>query len=106
MQGISITSGLFQLWREQGFINIIHLKYGACASLFGTLISLGGSYFHMHLSDLLRYVNILALRALASHHLSLLFGLGSISWCGHQVYFPLICLGFGHLMVSTFRSKR
>ena len=44
VQGISITSGLFQLWREQGFINIIHLKYGACASLFGTLISLNTSH--------------------------------------------------------------
>ena len=51
-QGIHITSGLFQLWRSQGIITVMHLKYGCSASLMGTILSLYGSYFHMHLSSL------------------------------------------------------
>ena len=31
-QGIHITSGLYQLWRSEGIINSIHLKYAACVS--------------------------------------------------------------------------
>jgi len=35
-QGIHITSGIFQLWRSEGIITQIHLKYGWSASLLGT----------------------------------------------------------------------
>lgn len=46
-QGIHITSGIFQLWRSEGIITQIHLKYGCSASLLGTILSLYASYFHM-----------------------------------------------------------
>ena len=82
-QGIYITSGLFQLWRSEGIITQIHLKYACSAALIGTIISLGGSYFHMHISSATLSKKF---KCLSYHHLSLLFGLSSISWCGHQIH--------------------
>jgi photosystem I P700 chlorophyll a apoprotein A1 len=87
-QGINITSGFFQLWRSEGIITQVHLKYASAASLIATIISLGGSYFHMHISSstLSFYKKF---RCLSCHHLSLLFGLGSMSWSGHQIHISL-----------------
>jgi photosystem I P700 chlorophyll a apoprotein A1 len=92
-QGIYITSGLFQLWRSEGIVTQVHLKYAACASLIGTIISCSGSYFHMHISWSLGIGGAgnmagfyKKFRCLLVHHLSVLFGLGSISWCGHQIH--------------------
>ena len=84
-QGIHITSGIFQLWRSLGIISLVHLKYACSASLIGTIISLGGSYFTMHISPstLSFYVKF---KSLSIHHNNLLFGLSSISWCGHQIH--------------------
>merc|ERR1712045_314225 len=47
--------------------------------------SCSGSYFHMHISwpTTSFYKKF---RSLSAHHLSVLFGLGSISWCGHQIH--------------------
>lgn len=50
-QAIDITSGLFQLWRSSGLMTEIHLKDASSASLIGTILSLAGSSFHMHLSS-------------------------------------------------------
>ena len=84
-QGIHITSGIFQLWRSEGIITQIHLKYATCASLIGTIISCSGSYFHMHISwSTRRFYK--KFKCLSIHHLSVLFGLSSISWCGHQIH--------------------
>lgn len=92
-QGIHITSGIFQLWRSTGIIRQIHLKYACSASLIGTIISLGGSYFHMHYLMLLIPVGphaaYVKFKSLSIHHLSLLFGLSSISWSGHQIHISL-----------------
>ncbi len=87
-QGIDITSGIFQFWRSEGIITQIHLKYASSASLIATIISLGGSYFHMHISSstLSFYKKF---KCLSYHHLSLLFGLSSISWSGHQIHISL-----------------
>ena len=84
-QGIHITSGIFQLWRSEGIITQIHLKYATCASLIGTIISCSGSYFHMHISWSTRSF-YKKFKSLSIHHLSVLFGLSSISWCGHQIH--------------------
>ena len=45
---VYITSGIFQLWRAQGLMTQIHLKYASRGSLIGTIISLTAGYFHMH----------------------------------------------------------
>ena len=84
-QGIHITSGIFQLWRSEGLITQIHLKYACSASLIGTIISCSGSYYHMHIkwSTVSFYKKF---KCLSIHHSAVLFGLSSISWCGHQIH--------------------
>jgi len=76
------------LWRSEGIITQVHLKYGCAASLLGTILSLYASYFHMHISSLtLSFYK--KFKSLSYHHLSLLFGLGSISWSGHLIHISL-----------------
>ena len=88
-QGIHITSGIFQLWRSEGIITQIHLKYGWSASLLGTILSLYASYFHMHISSLtLSFYK--KFKCLSYHHLSLFFEIHSIYklvWASHS-HFP------------------
>ena len=84
---IRITSGLFQLWRSEGIITQIHLKYAAHASLIGTIICHSGSYFHMHmLSTSLFYKKF---NSLSIHHLMLILGLSCISCAAHQIHISL-----------------
>ena len=87
-QGIHITSGIFQLWRSEGIITQVHLKYATCASIIGSIISCSGSYIHMHFSWCISSF-YKKLRCLSDHHLAVLFGLGSFSWCGHQVHISI-----------------
>ena len=47
-QGVYITCGIFQLWRGEGIITQMDLKYASTGSLVGPIISLIVSYFHMH----------------------------------------------------------
>merc|ERR1711972_1147336 len=87
-QGIAITSGLFQLWRGAGIVTNVDMQCAAAASLSGTVISLLGSYFHFHISY---YPGVASpiyrkFKSLSLHHLSLLFGLGSIAWAAHQYH--------------------
>ena len=60
-------------------------KYACSASLLGTVISLFGSYYHMHMkwSTVSFYKKF---KCLSIHHSAVLFGLSSISWCGHQIH--------------------
>jgi photosystem I P700 chlorophyll a apoprotein A1 len=94
--GIRITSGIFQLWRSQGIITQFHLKYALSAALIGTIISIAASYFHIHISSQIQQTDTSGtlsfykkFKSLSSHHLSLLFGLSSISWSGHQIHISL-----------------
>ena len=93
ISGIRITSGLFQFWRSQGIITQIHLKYACSASLIGTILSLAASYFHIHISSPIQQSDTLSFskkfKSLSYHHLSLLFGLSSISWSAHQIHISL-----------------
>merc|ERR1712061_643706 len=87
-QGIAITSGLFQLWRGAGMVTHVDMQCACAASLIGTVISLLGSYFHFHISY---YPGVASpiyrkFKSLSLHHLSLLFGLGSIAWAAHQYH--------------------
>ncbi len=81
-QGIHITSGIFQLWRSEGIITQIHLKYGSTASLAGTINTTSSHRW------ILQEIQV-KFKSLSYHHLSLLFGLSSISWCGHQIHISL-----------------
>jgi photosystem I P700 chlorophyll a apoprotein A1 len=85
LQGIYVTSGFFQLWRSEGLMTQVHLKYACCASLIGTIVSCSGSYYHMHVKWSTVSFNK-KFKSLSTHHSAVLFGLGSISWCGHQIH--------------------
>ena len=84
-EGIHIRDGIFQLWRGTGIIRQIHLKYGSGVTLIGTMITLSGSYFHMHPSPPASSYKKWS-TSLGIHHLSLLFGFSSISWSGHEIH--------------------
>jgi len=87
-QGIYITSGLFNLWRSEGILGSFHLKCATAACLAGTIICLFGSYFHMHISwSSTSFYSKFS--SLSIHHAVVLFGLGCISWCGHQIHISL-----------------
>jgi photosystem I P700 chlorophyll a apoprotein A1 len=95
-QGIYITSGLFQLYRSEGIVTQTHLKYASAASLIGAIVSCAGSYFHMHTCPSPvggYYASASPLysrwKSFSVHHLSVLFGLGSMSWSGHQIHIAL-----------------
>jgi photosystem I P700 chlorophyll a apoprotein A1 len=86
-QDIPITSGIFQLWRCQGIITWSHLKYACSASLIGSIICISGSYFHMHNISTRSFYK--KFKSLSIHHPILIFGIGSISWGGHQIHISL-----------------
>ena len=88
-QSIRITSGFFQLWRSEGIVTQVHLKYAAAAALIGTIVTLWAAYFHMHISW---STSLRTLGSLSSYNygqLAILLGLGSISWAGHQIHIAL-----------------
>ena len=84
-QGIHITSGIFQLWVSQGIMCVLHLKYACAGALLGTIVSLGASYVHIQLY-VLGTGFYKKLKTILVHHTSVLFGLRSISWCGHVIH--------------------
>lgn len=47
-QGIDVTCGIFQLWRGEGIMSLVDLKYASIGSLMSTTISFIACYFHMH----------------------------------------------------------
>ena len=103
-QGIHITSGIFQLWRLEGIITEIHLKYACTGSLIPIILALAGCYFHIHISwpTLSFYKKF---KSLSIHHLSLLFGLSSISLSGHEYHIsaplnPLLDGGIDGLLMG------
>jgi len=96
-QGIYITSGLCNLWCSEGIMGSFHLKCSVWSCMIGIVLALFGSYFHMHIS----WPSVHFFRKFSSlsiHHLVVLFGLGCISWCGHQVH---ISLPYARLVASA-----
>ena len=90
-QGIDVLSGIFQLWRVEGILTPNHLKYVGSAGGIATIISLGGSYFHMHYPFSFRASHYTLgfykkFKGLSIHHLSLAFGLTSIALSAHQYH--------------------
>jgi photosystem I P700 chlorophyll a apoprotein A1 len=84
-QGIYITSGLFSVWRSEGLVTNLALKDACAVSLIATILSLMGSFLHLHLiwPETSLYKKF---KSLSVHHLSGLFGLGSLSLSGHQIH--------------------
>jgi photosystem I P700 chlorophyll a apoprotein A1 len=86
--GIQITSGLFQIWRAAGFTNTFQLYCTAIGSLVAAGLMLFAGWFHYHkrAPKLEWFQNV---ESMLNHHLSGLFGLGSLAWAGHQIHVAL-----------------
>ena len=86
--GIQITSGLFQVWRGAGFTNSFQLYCTAIGSLVAAGLMLFAGWFHYHkrAPKLEWFQNV---ESMLNHHLSGLFGLGSLAWTGHLIHVSL-----------------
>jgi len=86
--GIQITSGFFYLWRAAGFTNSFQLYVTAIGALVMAGLMLFAGWFHYHKAapKLEWFQNV---ESMLNHHLAGLFGLGSLSWAGHQIHVAL-----------------
>jgi len=82
---IQITSGLFHVWRGQGFTSPSQLFVAGLTAWGFAIICLWAGWFHYH-----RAVPSLSwfsdIDSALNHHLAGLFGLGSIAWAGHIIH--------------------
>merc|ERR1712039_641279 len=86
-QGIYITSGLFNIWITQGIISLNTLKGISAVGLSGAGLILISSFLHMHISIQHQTGGLYKkLKTILPHHLSIMLGLGSVSWSGHEVH--------------------
>lgn len=85
-QGIRITSGIFHLWRSTGVIEVAQLKAAALSLQSASLASLLSAYTRMNYAIYPTPRSSAKVCVVSIHHLSLLLGLGSISWSGHQIH--------------------
>ncbi|MGD1903494.1 MAG: photosystem I core protein PsaA [Geitlerinemataceae cyanobacterium] len=87
-RGIQITSGLFHVWRAAGFTNETQLYATAIGGLVAAALMLFAGWFHYHVKapKLSWFQNV---ESMLNHHLAGLFGLGSLSWAGHQIHVAL-----------------
>jgi len=84
-QGIQITSGFFQIWRAEGVTTEFQLYCIAIGSLVFSGLTLFAGWFHYHKAapKLEWFQNA---ESMLNHHLSILLGLGSLSWAGHEIH--------------------
>jgi photosystem I P700 chlorophyll a apoprotein A1 len=84
-QGIQITSGFFQIWRSEGVTTQQQLYCIALGSLVMSGVMLFAGWFHYHKAapKLEWFQNA---ESMLNHHLSVLLGLGSLSWAGHEIH--------------------
>jgi photosystem I P700 chlorophyll a apoprotein A1 len=117
-RGLYITSGLFSLWRSHGVISIYQLKISTACGLSLSLISLLGSYYHMHISWTSRYTTFGSLTLSTSGiigiysrkfiaNIILASSLSSILWSGHlfHVSIPSQLLLSSHLFDQSFYTS-
>jgi photosystem I P700 chlorophyll a apoprotein A1 len=89
-QGLVISSGLFNLWASQGFTSYTQLKLSSFVSLSLSFLVLYCSYFHMHVSSQIGSSGVFKkFKTVLPHHISLLAGLGSISWSAHLIHISI-----------------
>jgi len=84
-QGIQVTSGFFQIWRAEGVTTPQQLYAIAIGGLVASVLCLFAGWFHYHRAapKLEWFQNA---ESMLNHHLSILLGLGSLSWAGHQIH--------------------
>lgn len=80
-QGIFISSGLFQIWRAQGFVSLFQLKASSFLVLFISCILMCLSFYIMHISPIRSDSQLSSFK-----NLIMLSGLASISWSAHIIH--------------------
>lgn len=87
-RGIQITSGLFQMWRGEGFTNEFQLYCTAVGALVMAALMIFAGWFHYHVRSpkLAWFQNV---ESMLNHHLAGLLGLGSLGWAGHLIHVAL-----------------
>ncbi|MGF1567448.1 MAG: photosystem I core protein PsaA [Nodosilinea sp.] len=86
--GIQITSGLFQMWRGQGFTHEFQLYCTAIGALVMAAVMLFAGWFHYHVrAPKLEWFR--NWESMMNHHLAGLLGLGSLGWAGHLIHVAL-----------------
>ncbi|MBW4695105.1 MAG: photosystem I core protein PsaA [Lyngbya sp. HA4199-MV5] len=86
--GIQITSGLFYMWRGEGFTNTFQLYCTAIGALVMAALMLFAGWFHYHkrAPKLEWFQNA---ESMMNHHLAGLLGCGSLGWAGHLIHVAL-----------------
>lgn len=86
--GIQITSGLFQLWRANGFTNSYQLYSTAIGALVMAALMLFAGWFHYHVRapKLEWFQNV---ESMMNHHLAGLLGCGCLGFAGQQIHVAL-----------------
>ncbi|QZZ22952.1 photosystem I core protein PsaA [Leptothermofonsia sichuanensis E412] len=86
--GIQITSGLFYMWRGEGFTNSFQLYCTAIGALVMAALMLFAGWFHYHKAapKLEWFQNA---ESMLNHHLAVLLGCGSLGWAGHIIHVAL-----------------
>ena len=86
--GIQITSGLFQMWRAEGFTQEYELLVTAIGGLVaaGLMLAAGAFHYHKAAPKLEWFQNV---ESMLNHHLAGLIGLGSLGWAGHVIHVSL-----------------
>ena len=84
-QGIQVTSGWFQIWRAEGVTTTQQLYCIAFGALVmsGVMLFAGWYHYHKAAPKLEWFQNA---ESMMNHHLSVLLGLGSLSWAGHEIH--------------------
>ena len=84
-QGIQVTSGWFQIWRAEGVTTTQQLYCIAFGALVmsGLMLFAGWYHYHKAAPKLEWFQNA---ESMLNHHLSVLLGLGSLSWAGHEIH--------------------
>ena len=86
--GIQITSGLFQMWRAAGYTSGYQLAATAIGALVMAGLMLHAGWFHYHKkAPSLEWFQ--SVESMMNHHLTVLLGLGCLSWAGHQIHVAL-----------------
>ena len=86
--GIQITSGLFQMWRAEGFTHEYELLVTAIGGLVaaGLMLAAGAFHYHKAAPKLEWFQDV---ESMLNHHLAGLIGLGSLGWAGHVIHVAL-----------------
>ena len=84
-QGIQVTSGFFQIWRAEGITTQQQLYATALGGLVMSALMLFAGWFHYHkAAPKLEWFQ--SAESMLNHHLSVLLGLGSLAWAGHEIH--------------------